>query len=45
MTRDTVERAIKRGAGELEGQQLETILYEGYTRRHRCDGRNHDGQS
>lgn len=30
MTRDTVERAIKRGAGELEGQQLETILYEGY---------------
>lgn len=30
MTRDTVERAIKRGAGELEGQQLETIIYEGY---------------
>ena len=30
MTRETVERAIKRGAGELEGQQLETILYEGY---------------
>ena len=30
MTRDTVERAIKRGAGKLEGQQLETILYEGY---------------
>ena len=30
MTRDTVDRAIKRGAGELEGQQLETILYEGY---------------
>lgn len=30
MTRDTVERAIKRGAGEIEGQQLETILYEGY---------------
>ncbi len=30
MTRDTVERAIKRGAGELVGQQLETIIYEGY---------------
>ncbi|MCL1048986.1 YebC/PmpR family DNA-binding transcriptional regulator [Shewanella abyssi] len=30
MTRDTVERAIKRGAGELEGQILETIIYEGY---------------
>ncbi|MDD8058027.1 MULTISPECIES: YebC/PmpR family DNA-binding transcriptional regulator [Shewanella] len=30
MTRDTVERAIKRGAGELDGQQLETIIYEGY---------------
>ncbi|MBB1440215.1 YebC/PmpR family DNA-binding transcriptional regulator [Shewanella sp. SG41-4] len=30
MTRDTVERAIKRGAGEMDGQQLETIIYEGY---------------
>ncbi|WP_133406685.1 YebC/PmpR family DNA-binding transcriptional regulator [Parashewanella tropica] len=30
MTRDTMERAIKRGAGELEGQQLEVIIYEGY---------------
>lgn len=30
MTRDTVERAVKRGAGEIEGQQLETIIYEGY---------------
>lgn len=30
MTRDTIERAIKRGAGEMDGQQLETILYEGY---------------
>ncbi|UJF20757.1 YebC/PmpR family DNA-binding transcriptional regulator [Shewanella sp. OMA3-2] len=30
MTRDTVERAVKRGAGEMEGQQLETIIYEGY---------------
>ncbi|WP_434951924.1 YebC/PmpR family DNA-binding transcriptional regulator [Shewanella sp. HL-SH4] len=30
MTRDTVERAVKRGAGEIEGLQLETIIYEGY---------------
>jgi len=30
MTRDTVERAIKRGSGELDGQVLETIMYEGY---------------
>ncbi|MCL1124759.1 YebC/PmpR family DNA-binding transcriptional regulator [Shewanella surugensis] len=30
MTRDTVERAVKRGAGELDGQALETIMYEGY---------------
>ncbi|MCE0556115.1 MULTISPECIES: YebC/PmpR family DNA-binding transcriptional regulator [unclassified Motilimonas] len=30
MTRDTVERAVKRGAGELDGQELETIIYEGY---------------
>jgi len=30
MTRDTIERAIKRGAGGLEGQDLEEIRYEGY---------------
>ncbi|MFM2478760.1 YebC/PmpR family DNA-binding transcriptional regulator [Celerinatantimonas sp. MCCC 1A17872] len=30
MTRDTVDRAIKRGAGELDGQELETVTYEGY---------------
>lgn len=30
MTRDTVDRAIKRGAGEMDGQVLETIIYEGY---------------
>ncbi|GAA4880989.1 YebC/PmpR family DNA-binding transcriptional regulator [Ferrimonas pelagia] len=30
MPRDTVERAVKRGAGELDGQALETIIYEGY---------------
>lgn len=30
MTRDTVDRAIKRGAGELDGQELVTVTYEGY---------------
>jgi YebC/PmpR family DNA-binding regulatory protein len=30
MTRDTIERAVKRGAGETEGVVLETIIYEGY---------------
>ncbi|MDB6096340.1 MAG: YebC/PmpR family DNA-binding transcriptional regulator [Francisellaceae bacterium] len=30
MTRDTIDRAIKRGAGGLEGQDLEEIRYEGY---------------
>lgn len=30
MTRDTIDRAVKRGAGELDGQVLETIIYEGY---------------
>jgi YebC/PmpR family DNA-binding regulatory protein len=27
---DTIDRAVKRGAGELEGQQLELVTYEGY---------------
>jgi YebC/PmpR family DNA-binding regulatory protein len=27
---DTIERAIKRGTGELEGVQYETVTYEGY---------------
>ncbi len=27
---DTIERAIKRGTGELEGVTYETIIYEGY---------------
>jgi len=27
---DTIERAIKRGTGELEGVSYETIVYEGY---------------
>jgi YebC/PmpR family DNA-binding regulatory protein len=30
MTKDTIERAIKRGAGELEGVAFEEIRYEGY---------------
>jgi len=30
MTRDTIDRAIKRGTGEQEGQHLEEIRYEGY---------------
>ena len=27
---DTIERAIKRGTGELEGVRYESISYEGY---------------
>jgi YebC/PmpR family DNA-binding regulatory protein len=30
MPKDTIERAAKRGAGELEGVNVEEILYEGY---------------
>lgn len=30
MTRDTIERAIRRGTGELDGTQYEEIRYEGY---------------
>lgn len=30
MTKDTVERAIKRGTGELEGENYEEVRYEGY---------------
>jgi YebC/PmpR family DNA-binding regulatory protein len=30
MTRDTIDRAIKRGAGGDDGQSLEEIRYEGY---------------
>jgi len=30
MPKDTVERAIKRGSGELEGANYEEIRYEGY---------------
>jgi YebC/PmpR family DNA-binding regulatory protein len=30
MPQDNVERAIKRGSGELEGQKIEDISYEGY---------------
>lgn len=30
MTRDTIDRAIKRGTGELEGVNYEEVRYEGY---------------
>src|SRR3990167_161589 len=30
MTRDTIDRAIKRGAGGLEGKNVESVRYEGY---------------
>jgi YebC/PmpR family DNA-binding regulatory protein len=30
MPKDNIERAIKKGTGELEGGHLETVLYEGY---------------
>lgn len=30
MPKDNIERAVKRGTGELEGGQLEEVVYEGY---------------
>jgi Uncharacterized conserved protein len=30
MPKDTIERAIKRGAGNMEGENVEEIRYEGY---------------
>jgi YebC/PmpR family DNA-binding regulatory protein len=30
MPKDTIERAIKRGSGEIEGASYEEIIYEGY---------------
>lgn len=30
MPKDTLERAVKRGAGELEGQRMEEVRFEGY---------------
>ncbi len=30
MTRDVIDRAVKRGTGELEGGVIEELLYEGY---------------
>ena len=30
MTRDTIDRAVKRGTGDLEGVNYEEITYEGY---------------
>lgn len=31
MTRDTIDRAIKRGAGEGEGENMDEVTYEGYS--------------
>ena len=33
MPKDTMEKAIKKGAGELEGQSFSEALYEGTLRR------------
>jgi len=30
MPKDNIERAIKKGAGELEGTHYEDLIYEGY---------------
>jgi len=30
MPKDSIERAIKRGTGELKGETLEEVMYEGY---------------
>ncbi|GAJ07464.1 unnamed protein product, partial [marine sediment metagenome] len=30
MPKDNIERAIKKGAGELDGDNFEEVLYEGY---------------
>src|SRR5258708_13125406 len=30
MPKDNIQRAIKRGTGELEGGNLDEVLYEGY---------------
>lgn len=30
MSKDTIDRAVKRGAGELDGMDYEEIIYEGY---------------
>jgi YebC/PmpR family DNA-binding regulatory protein len=30
MTKDTIERAVKKGTGELEGANYESTMYEGY---------------
>jgi YebC/PmpR family DNA-binding regulatory protein len=30
MTKDTIERATKRGAGDMEGENYEEVRYEGY---------------
>jgi len=43
MTRDTIDRAIKRGAGGQEGSDVEEVRYEGYGPGGGCGyGRLHD---
>ena len=42
MTKDTIDRAVKRGAGGDEGGQVDEIRYEGYgAGRRGLDGRYH----
>ena len=31
MPKDNIERAIKRGVGEIEGQEYKECIYEGYS--------------
>ena len=46
MPKETIERAIKKGTGELDGGNVEEILYEGYGPGGSCRVmRNHDRQS
>ena len=43
MPKDNIDRAIKKGTGELEGVNYEEIMYEGYgTGRGRHPRRHHD---
>ena len=44
MPNDTIDRAIKRGTGELEGVNYEEITYEGYGPGSRRDGQRDHGQ-
>jgi len=37
MPKDTLSAAIKKGTGELQGELIEEIVYEGYGPWRRCD--------